>query len=181
MCRCTNWPCETIRRLSCKIQIAALLLHTNHTQAAHLHWLHTSDCTSGVTCSMHDEFMCYLWVSPPQPSVSSPGLLAAVLLSCTYKKGSRGVEDSAVRVWIKWMDDFVMHHMAPRRSESRKSGLDTHWQFLMLSLQPQYSTPYWERWANILTRSEPCANPEQFFLRNNYSYQTFFWWTNADF
>lgn len=69
------------------------------------------------------------------------------------KKESRGVEDSAVRVWIKWMDDFVMHRMAPRRSESRKSGLDTHWNCLMLSLQPQYSTPYWERWANILTRT----------------------------
>lgn len=99
--RCTNWPCETIRRLSCRNQIAALLLHTNHTQAAHLYWLHTSDCTSGVTCSMHDdEFMRYLCFFFFFPKSVFPHLVHWHQ-SCSAVRWEkfRGVEDCLLRRW----------------------------------------------------------------------------------
>lgn len=133
----TNWTGGTIRGLCCKNQITALWQHTSHTQAAHLHWVHTSDYTSGVTCTVHND--CWGVFFPT--SVFSPKSLASVLLrgrsaADTHGEKSRSWEDreccrDASEVHETLLLFTVWPHMGRR---VQNSGCDTDWQFLILTL-----------------------------------------------
>lgn len=136
----------TIRRLCCTNGIAARRRHTSHTQAAHLHWVHTSDCTSGVTCSVHDDCsnpsppcnppknQC---VFSPKEKKKNPGtlLLTAIGRSRCRQPATQRTQ-SAAGMRAKCAGGFIIHRAASRGSESVGIARgEADWQFPVLALQ----------------------------------------------
>lgn len=113
----------TIRRLCCTNGIAARRRHTSHTQAAHLHRVHTSDCTSGVTCRVHDDCS-----NPPPPQkishqhVSSPKDKKKYLPPFFSRREGRSRcrqrTQNAAGMRAKCAGRFIIHRAASRGSES---------------------------------------------------------------
>lgn len=128
--------------------IAARRRHTSHTQAAHLHWVHTSDCTSGVTCSVHDDCSnpSPPRYPPPPKFVFSPkakkkknpwhspshGEKDGVTADSPLRRGHRvlqGCEQSARDVLL-----FTVRPRVGSESVGRVWG-DADWQFPVLALR----------------------------------------------
>lgn len=144
----------TIRRLCCTNGIAARRRHTSHTQAAHLHWVHTSDCTSGVTCSVHDDCSS---PSPPRFPPTHPPPSSQISVYSHQKRGEKKSlapflsrregrsrcrqpatqrTHSAAGMRAECAGRFIIHRAAWRGSESVGIACgDAEWQFPVLALR----------------------------------------------
>lgn len=98
----------TIRTLGCGNQSAARWQHTGHTQAAHLHWFLTSDCTSGVTANKFDVLLLVLFFFHFSPNQFICNKITGSLLMS--REGCGGWKDTKISMKDAVCPTWVWEH-----------------------------------------------------------------------